>query len=201
MATSLIAWPADLVPNSQQFYPVFNTRQFKSPFTAASQTMEFPGCAWHCQLSFKNLDRDELRTLETFLIQLRGASGRFRIGDQANSQPRGLAQGAPVVDGANQTGSALTVSGCTPNQNFLLVGDYITVNDELKRLIADATANSSGRTTLRFEPNFRNSPPNGAPLLVRNTYAVMRLMDDKQGKPRRIPLHASATLSLVEDIY
>ena len=163
--------------------------------------MEFPACAWHCQLSFKNLSREELRQLETFIIQLRGAAGRFRIGDQANSQPRGLAQGAPVVDGASQTGSILNIRGCTANQNFLKVGDYITVNNELKRLTADANADSAGKTALRFEPNLRNSPSDGAAVTVRNTYAIMRLADDKQGKAKRVPMHASVTLNLVEDIY
>ena len=196
-----LTWPTDLVPNSQQFYPIFTTRQFKSPFTGASQTMEFPSCVWMCQLSFKNLNRDEMRELEVFLIQLRGAAGRFRLGDQANTQPRGLAQGAAIVEGSNQTGSVLNIRGCTANQNFLKVGDYITVNNELKRLIADANANASGRTALRFEPNLRNSPVNGAAITVRNTYAVMRLADDKQGKFKRVPMHGSVSLNLVEDVY
>ena len=198
---SILTWPARLIPKSQQFYPVFTTRQFKSPFTGAAQTMEYPACAWHCQLTFKDLDRDELRALETFLIQLRGAAGRFRIGDQANGEPRGLAVGSPVVDGGNQTGSALTISGCQPLQNFLLAGDYITVNNELKRLTFDATANAEGKTVLRFEPNLRNSPANGAGIIVRDTYAIMRLADDKQGKAKRVPLFGNATLNLVEDIY
>ncbi len=198
---STLVWPSTLVPNSQQFYPVFVTRQFKSPFTGNSQTMEFPACSWHCQLTFKNLDRDELRALETFLIQLRGASGRFRIGDQANINPRGLAGGVPVVDGSGQTGSVLKVRECSPNQAFLKVGDYITVNDELKRLIADANSNGDGDVSLHFEPNLRKSPADGDSVIVRNTYSIMRLADDKQGRSKRIPAFGSVTLNLVEDIY
>ena len=128
---SMLLWPSNLVPNSQQFFPVFNTRKFKSPFTGSSQTLEFPACFWQCQLSFKHLDRDQLRALETFVLQLRGAAGRFQLGDQANAEPTGAAEGSPVVDGAGQTGGLLTIQGCTKNQNFLLAGDYITVNNEL----------------------------------------------------------------------
>ena len=198
---SILTWPASLIPSSQQFYLTFTTRQFKSPFTNASQTMEFPANAWQCQLSFKNLNRDELRELEVFLIQLRGAAGRFKIGDQANTEPRGQAQGTPMVDGANQTGSLLKVRGCTVNQNFLKVGDYITVNNELKRLVADANADAAGKTTLRFEPNIRQSPADGYAVTFRNTYAVMRLTDDKQNKTKRVPMFGSVTLNLVEEIY
>ena len=196
-----LTWPTNLKPNSQQFFPVFTTRKFNSPFTGSSQTMEYPSCSWNCQLAFKNLDRTELRQLETFLIQLRGAAGRFRIGDHANAEPLGLAGGKPVVDGASQNGGTLKIKGCTQNKNFLLAGDYITVNNELKRLIADANADSTGKTTLRFEPNLRRSPANGAAVIVRNTYAIMRLTNDKQGKAKRIPMHGSMTLNLVEDIY
>ncbi|MET4696089.1 hypothetical protein [Endozoicomonas lisbonensis] len=198
---STLTWPQNLIPNSQQFFPVFTTRKFPSPFTGTNQTLEFPACSWNCQLTFKNLDREELRQLETFLIQLRGAAGRFRIGDQTNAEPRGLAEGTPVVDSANQTGGLLKIKGCTPNQNFLLAGDYITVNNELKRLVADANADIEGKASLRFEPNLRQSPANGTAVIVRNTYAIMRLGDDKQGKSKRVPLHASMTLNLVEDIY
>ena len=198
---SILIWPADLIPSSQQYYLTFTTRQFKSPFTNASQTMEFPASAWQCQLTFTNLKRDQLRELEVFLIQLRGAAGRFRLGDQANAEPRGLAQGTPVVDGANQTGSVLNIRGCTASQDFLKVGDYITVNNELKRLIADANADAAGNTVLRFEPNLRRSPADGDAVIVRNAYAVMRLSDDKQNKTKRVPMFGSVTLNLIEDIY
>lgn len=198
---SLLPWPADLKPSSQQFYASFTTRQFKSPFTGNSQTSPFPACNWNASLTLNNLGRDQLRNLEVFLLQLRGAAGRFKIGDHAYSEPRGLADGLPVVDGAGQYGGALKISGCKANQKFLIVGDYITINDELKRLIADADADSTGKTTLRFEPNLRKSPADGDGIIVRNTYAVMRLSDDSQIRTRRVPMFGSITLKLVEDIY
>ncbi|WP_299733838.1 hypothetical protein [uncultured Endozoicomonas sp.] len=198
---AILKWPADLKPKQQQFYAIYTTRQFKSPFTGTSQTSPFPACHWNASLTLNNLDRDELRDLEVFLLQLRGAAGRFRIGDQANAEPRGLAQGTPVIDGAGQYGGVLNIRGCTPNQNFLMVGDYITINDELKRLVADANADSEGKTTLRFEPNLRKSPADGDTVITRNTYAVMRLADDKQVQTKRVPLYGSITIKLVEDIY
>lgn len=198
---SIPTWPAELEPQQQQFFATYTTRQFKSPFTGTSQTSPFPACHWNASLTINNLTRDRLRTLEVFLLQLRGAAGRFRIGDQAYNEPRGLAQGTPVVDGSGQYGGALKITGCTPNQNFMRVGDYITVNHELKRLIADANADSGGKTTLRFEPNLRNSPADGAVIVVRDTYAVMRLVDDNQVQTKRAPMFGSITLKLVEDIY
>lgn len=198
---SILSWPTELKPNQQQFFATYTTRQFKSPFTGTSQTSPFPACHWNASLTLNNLTREQLRDLEVFLLQLRGAAGRFKMGDHAYAEPRGAAEGIPVIDGAGQYGSVLTIRGCTPNQNFLMVGDYITINNELKRLIADANADSDGKTTLRFEPNLRKSPADGDAVMVRNTYAVMRLADDKQNQTRRVPMFGSITLKLVEDIY
>lgn len=200
MAT-VINWPVELKPNQQQFFAKYTTRQFKSPFTGASQTSPFPACHWNASLTLNNLTREQLRALEIFLLQLRGAAGRFKIGDHANPEPRGLAQGTPVVNGAQQYGGALEIRGCTPNQNFLMMGDYITVNNELKRLLSDADADHNGQTILRFEPNLRQSPADGVPVIVRNTYAIMRLSDDNQVQAKRMPMFASITINLVEDIY
>ena len=199
--SDVLTWPVHLEPNEQEFWPAFKTLQFESPFTGASQTLEFPACTWQASLVFRNLPREKQRDLEVFLLQLRGAAGRVKLGDHVWRQPRGLAGGAPVVDGANQTGGLLKIRGCTPSQNFLMVGDYITVNNELKRLTADADADMNGKATLRFEPMLRHSPPDGKAVVVRNTYAVMRLVDDKQLKNRRVPMFGSQTVSLVEDIY
>ena len=197
---STLIWPADLRPNEQQFHLLFTTRQFKSPFTGNAQTMEFPAVGWTCRLNLKRLNKDQVRMLELFLIQLRGAAGRFRIGDQYHKN-RGLAEGAPQINGANQVGARLDITGCKPNQNFLLAGDYITVNNEYKRLISDANADENGNTALHFEPNLRRSPSDGSAVVVDRPYCIMRLADDKQGQVKRMPRSGSVTLNLVEDIY
>ena len=75
---------------------------------------------------FRNLDRENLRTLEVLTLQLRGGANRIRLRDLAFDQPRGPAEGEPHVEGENQTGAALKIGGCQPEELFLMTGDYFT---------------------------------------------------------------------------
>ncbi|QEG30283.1 hypothetical protein GobsT_50870 [Gemmata obscuriglobus] len=85
------------------------------------------------------------------------------------------------MKGANQTGSALGIDGCAADAVFLRTGDYFSVNGEYKRLIADAVADGSGETTLRFKPALRASPVDNAVIVVDAPKCVMALTDDQQG--------------------
>jgi len=194
-------WPRALQPSESEFWPWFNTKVFESPFSRAGQVLEYPGCVWRAQLVFRNLDRDLLRQMEVFTLQLRGAANRVRLGDPVFDEPRGPAEGTPLVDGSGQDGVTLRILGCTPEQLFLATGDYFTVGDELKRLTADGIADIDGKVDLYFEPPLRSSPANSTPLQVRDSFCLMRLDDDEQLRSKRRPLHGDITLNFTEALY
>lgn len=194
-------WPDSLEPNEAEFWPQWHTKTFESPFTRAAQVLEYPGCIWKAQLTFRNLDRPQQKTMEIFLLQLRGAANRVRIGDPVFNEPSGPGAGKPVVDMDNQTGSVLRIVGCEPEQLFLVTGDYFTVNDELKRLTADARSDLDGRADLYFEPPLRQSPARSTPVVVHNTWCLMRLDDDSQLRTRRQPMFGSLTLNFTEALF
>ena len=194
-------WPASLEPNDVEFWPQWHTKTFESPFTRAAQVLEYPGCVWKAQLTFSNLERMRQKAMEIFLLQLRGAANRVRLGDFVFDEPVGPGEGSPVVDMDNQTGSVLRIIGCEPELLFLVAGDYFTVNDELKRLIADARSDLDGRSDLYFEPPLRHAPASGTPVIVRQTYCLMRLDDDNQLRTKRQPMFGSLTLNFTEALY
>lgn len=197
--SDIYEWPQDLKPNENEFYLTFVTRQFESPFTGASQTMEFQGAKWNVKLKFQNLSRDKLRRLEVTLLQLRGAANRIRIPDHAIK--RAGVGGAATVDGAGQVGRVLMIKGAPAGVEYLKTGDYFEVNGELKRVVADATTDGYGKTSLRFEPALRKAPPNNSAINADSPAAIVRLEKDDGAKVKRIPIYGSVSLNFVEDIY
>ena len=194
-------WPDTLEPSESEFWPQWHTKTFESPFTRAAQVLEYPGCVWKAQLTFRNLERPQQKAMEVFLLQLHGAANRVRIGDPVFDEPAGPGKGNPVVDTDNQTGSVLRIIGCETEQLFLVTGDYFTVNDELKRLTADARSDLDGRADLYFEPPLRHSPASNTPIIIRQTYCLMRLDDDNQLRSKRQPMFGSLTLNFTEALY
>lgn len=189
---SILTFPTLRAPSSSTFQLVTNTLGFQSPLNKTTQTLELPGARWVFALTYQNLTDSERRILKAFIAQLRGAAGRFYLWDHNQPYPSGIATGTPVVNGAGQTGSSLSVSGWTASKTGILkAGDYFQVGTELKMMVADANSNGSGIATLTFEPPLRAAPANGASIITTRPKCIMRLKDDEQDRFPVIPGHFS----------
>lgn len=174
------------------FSLVANTQTFQSPLNKTTQTSELPGARWMAALDFNSLTERDARLLKAFLAQLRGAAGRFYLGDLSYRGPRGTAAGAGLVKGASQSGGSIVTDGWTANQSGLfLPGDYVGVGGELKIVTVTASSDSSGNSTITFEPPQRVAPTDNSTIVVTRPPCVMRLKDDTQDKllfdPERRP--------------
>jgi len=159
-----------------------NTQTFTSPLTKATQRMVLGGARWTWTFSLPAMKRDMAARWKAFIDQLEGQGNTFNAYDPDCIAPRGVATGSPLAKGGSQTGSSLTIDGCTANvTGWLMAGDYFAVNGELKRLTQDANTNGSGEATLYFKPALRNSPADNAPLTVQKPTCTMILADDLQG--------------------
>ena len=168
-----------------RFGLVANTQQFVSPLNRSAQTLELTGSRWRGDYTLPPMKRTQAAAWHAFLVQLRGASGRFYAGDPDGKTARGTATGTPLVDGASQTGISLITDGWTINiTGILKAGDYIAYNvgsaRQLHILTADANSNGSGQSTLAIEPPIRTSPANNEPIIVSSPTCIMRLIDDDQ---------------------
>lgn len=181
----VLEWPQDVCPASLTWKPESNSKTFRSPFNGASQTVRHPGTRWLCSLTFNNLDDDKSRRLDALISDLDGEWGRVKIRDwgRAGREPAG----SPVVSDAGQTGVILHTKGWSPGVIVLRVGDYLTVNDELKRVTADVTSNSNGIAEIPIAPMLRSSPAPNIPIEIRSPYGIFKLRDGTQGSANRIP--------------
>lgn len=175
-----LTWPtlSRDAPRVLDWALVPNTQSFSSPLSGAVQTVEMPGARWKASFLMENLTEADSALLQAFFVKLRGRAGRFYLHNFARPAPRGTVAGTPLVKGAAQTGTTLIIDGCTVGST-LLAGDFIGVNDELKMVVADATANGSGEMTLTIEPPLRSSPADNAAITISRPTAVFRLANDE----------------------
>lgn len=152
----------------------------ESPFTLQCQVQEFAGQRLSGELTLPPLKREKAAEIIAFLLKLRGRLGTFLLGDPAGATPRGVATGAPLVNGANQTGNQLIIDGCTPSvTNWLRAGDWIQLGtgaaSRLHQNLDDVNSDALGQATLTIWPSLRASPPDNDPLTLTNTRGVFRL--------------------------
>jgi hypothetical protein len=176
-----------------------NTQIFESPLNRSVQTVELPGARWLFSYNFEALESGDIRKLKAFLAQLRGASVRFYMEDKTYLRS-GTAAGSPLVKGALQVGSTLITDGWTPSQPLLLdVGDYISINYELKIITQAVASDGSGEAILTFEPPLRVSPEDDAVIVVNSPKAIFRLSGDESDNFNlQPPFVADFTLDGVE---
>jgi hypothetical protein len=164
---------------TSRFYLETNTQRFESPLTKTVQRVLLGGSRWSASYSLPAMDKLQAAAWRAFFLLLEGSTNTFNAFDPDHKNVFG-AGGTPVVSGANQTGSTLTISGCTASALFLGMGRYFSVNGELKMLTSPAIADGSGNTTLNFKPALRSSPVNGAAIITARPSCTMVLSDDMQ---------------------
>ncbi|MDO8932071.1 MAG: hypothetical protein Q7U97_06740 [Rhodocyclaceae bacterium] len=174
----------DVRPDSFEWQFSTITESFASPFTGDEQTADLPGAArWIAATVFSDLARAEATNLEAHLVECNGPAGRIRLWNMARELPLGVATGTPVVDGADNYGGLLNTRGWTPSTAGILKrGDYFSVADEIKMLLADANSDADGKAALTFGPNLRNVPADGTSIVTTKPKGIFRLLDDNQAK-------------------
>lgn len=194
-----IVWPDSLRPSSMKWGQSANAVVFTSPFNGAAQTVGFPGDLWTCSMTFNSLDDDESRLLESILFQLRGPQGRVLLRDFGRVPPAQL--GSPVVSSAGQMGLTLVTRGWTASKAVLRQGDYISVANEMKMVVADVTSAVDGSATIQITPPWRYAKPINTPVVVTDPRALFRLKDNNQSADRKPAFDNTFTLEFVEHPY
>lgn len=149
-----------------------------SPLSGATRTISTPGSRWAFLASWTALGGTDRAAMEAFFAQLNGRAGRFYFSPPEYARPKGTSTSA-TVNGAGQTGTTLNVTMTA--FTTLLAGDFFEVNNELKRLVTPATADSNGNAALSFGPPLRSSPGNGAAVNLIAPKATFMLTDDRAG--------------------
>lgn len=169
-----------IFPQNESWSFVSKTQTFKSDLTGKEQHAELPGSYWSASLTFSKLSRPNGRALAAFVSSLKGKAGRCYITPYEARTVLGNPLGAPVVNGADQTGGALITSGWASSVEVLKAGDYFEVNGELKLVTQDVVSSAVGSATINFVPDLRTAPVDTAPISTTNPRSIMRLANDSQ---------------------
>lgn len=159
----------------------------QSPFTFKQQVIAHQGQRWEAEVTLPPQHRDTAETWLAFLMSLQGARGTFLLGDPNAASARGSAsitQGTPVVNGADQTGQSLTVTGLpVSTTGYLLAGDYIQLGGgasaTLHKVLQNVDSDISGQANIDLWPVIRTAPSNGSAVVVGNAQGVFRLSSNQ----------------------
>lgn len=159
----------------------------QSPFTFKQQVVSHSGQRWEAEVSMPPMKRADAEEWVAFLVSLRGQLGTFNLGDPSGATARGSASstpGTPLVNGASQTGGALTIDGCPASATgYLKAGDYIQLGGgssaTLHKVLEDADTTSGGDVTLDIWPHIRTAPADDSTVVVSNAKGLFRLSENQ----------------------
>lgn len=155
-----------------------------SPFTLQQQVYQHAGQQWEAEITMPAMKRSDAEQLVAFMLKLNGQYGTFTFGDPANTTPRGVGTGTPLVNGAGQTGNSLVTDGWTASQTGILkAGDWIQLGSgstsRLYKILSDANSSGAGAATFDIYPNLRSSPADNAVITVTNPVGLWRLSSNE----------------------
>lgn len=168
--------PTNPSPRVMTISAMFSVAVTESIFSFKSQTYQYTGEKWGLEIQYPPLTADQMRSIQAFLLCLKGGVGTFSAGDLLMTSPKGIATGTPLVNGGSQTGNSLSTSGWTAGQTGIMkAGDYFQIGSYLYMVLVDANSNGSGIATLDIFPRLRSSPANGAPLIISSPKGLWKL--------------------------
>jgi hypothetical protein len=163
-----VVYPLDLpaFPTSRRISLVKhdNVAIVRSPFSGVTQVQEWLDCKyWMATIELPPMKKEFGQAWSAWFGALRGGAGTFLLGDTVNVNPRGIASGAPQVNGAGQTGFTLATKGWTPSTSMILrSGDKIQLGSgatsRMYENLTDVSSDSSGNVTLNLWPKLRGAP-------------------------------------------
>jgi len=159
---------------------VNQTAMSMSPFTYKQQIHNHSGQRWEAEITLPPMARADAEQWIAWLLSLNGRAGTFQLGDPLGATPRGALGGSPLVNGAGQTGSSLTIDGCTPSvTGWLKAGDYIQLGSgataTLHKVLQDVDTNGSGQASIDIWPSMRTAPADNSVVVVNSAKGNFRL--------------------------
>ena len=155
-----------------------------SPFTGQQQVYKHQGEWWEAEVTLPPMKRATAEQVAAFLIKMKGQYGTFLLGDPANTSPRGVGTGTPLVNGASQTGSSLVTDGWTADTTGILkAGDWIQLGSgsttTLHKVLDDVNSDGSGNATLELFPRIRTAASDDAAITVSSPKGIWRLASNQ----------------------
>jgi hypothetical protein len=180
MTTTIYSLPQNFIRSASWAQSDQRRNLQRSEFTGRTrETIIGPADRWTCAADIRPMRAGDIETWRAFQAQMKLPGARVRL-PAVESGQRGQTALA-TVNGANQTGDALALSGLTPSQRNLRAGQMLTVvlpgDEQLIMLTADLLADASGNGTAQLGSPLRRSPANGATVELNLPWGLMRTTD------------------------
>lgn len=169
-------WPDELIPATNTMILTQPSWGFTSMFTGVQQNVIHPGAYWTIEMTFPDLEGRKKRIMSAFVNGMQGRVETIKVFD--HSREGRPAMGNPTVSGDGQYGRVLMTGGWLKGQRVLQIGDYITVNNELKEISQDIWADDEGFAILKFNPPLRKQPANGEKIETERPYLLATMQSD-----------------------
>lgn len=153
--------------------------QMRSFSTRQRQVLSWPSAhQWLATCTVPKLAEPWSGEMRAFLSLMDGRANVFQMPVPDYRGPsNGYAGTVGKVRGADQSGFSLETDGWEAGALILPAGSYVTVNDELKLMTADITADGAGEATLTFRQLLRASPADNTDIVIQDPYFVANLVD------------------------
>ena len=137
----------------------------ESPFTLDTQVYTHQGARWEAEVTLPPLTYTEARSVEAFIVGLKGREGTFTFGSPLHTDTAiVLTSGSTAIRSETLTTSA--------GSTAISAGTYFQLGSYLYLVTADK---SSGAGTLEFQPPLRETIATGQGLIVIQPKSLWRM--------------------------
>lgn len=143
----------------------------ESPFTLDTQTHVHQGAKWEAEVSLPPLSHAEARSVEAFIVRLKGQSGTFYFGNPLHT-------GTVSDNGCNSASIRAESLTLTSGAQAIPAGTYFEINNYLYITTEDK---AGGPTTLNFQPPLRIAITSNTPVKFDLPKSTWRLTSNDVG--------------------
>jgi hypothetical protein len=162
----------------------------ESPFTYDQQVFDHKGAIWQCEVTLPPLSHADARSVEAFIVGLKGRSGTFTFGHPLHTSTA-TSTTSGVSDARDETLTTTAGSSAVTAGTYFQLGDYLYMVTENK---------SSGSGTLKFQPPLRGQIASGTALDFTLPKSLWRLASNDIGWSTDIASMYGFSLAFVEAI-
>ena len=140
----------------------------QSPFTYKQQIITHQGQRWEATVNIPSVRRDSAAAWKAFLVQLKGPTGTFLLGDPDYATPRGTVSACTLSGSVGDETVTVTMTGS------LLAGDYIQLGSGSSARLHQVLVDQTGDGELEIWPKLRDNYTD-ATVVYNNAKGVFRL--------------------------
>jgi len=141
----------------------------ESPFTYDTQVYAHQGARWESEITLKPMTHSEARSVEAFIIGLKGREGTFTFGNPLHTS---------AATATTSGSTAIRAESLTASSSDISAGEYFQVGDYLYMVTADK---ASGTGTLEFQPPLRQTVATGTALDFTLPQSLWRMASNDVG--------------------